>query len=205
MDNTSGIEKTSEAEKSSDDRKDNGSTKPSNVIGGRIQKVDSRVFIYIIAFVLFVLQLILYLRGIGTEWYNDLDIADANLDLNPILWTIAYLSSLVGYGWIIYKYPKVNIEFVISLTVIGIALSVIWDIVFFYVEDILLSVLVQILGCLLYGWLLYVLVLISPVAAFLHVPIVVFSYYQLYLNVKLFMANPERSVLRPLTRVSVFD
>lgn len=191
--------KSSEEPKNKDENK-----KETNLKEGKIQRVDARIFIYIIAFVLFILQLILYLRGITTEWYKDLDTGNASLDFNPILWTIAYLFSLAGYGWIIYNYPNANIEFIISLTILGIAFSVVWDIVFFYIEDILLSVLIQVLGCILYGWLLYVLALVSPVAAFLHIPIIIYTYYQLYLNIILFMANPERSILRPLTFTGVF-
>lgn len=167
--------------------------------------IDPRILIYVIALVLFFLQLILYLRGIDTQWYKNLDTTSASLDPGLILWVGTYISASIGYGWILYKYKDVNIEFIISLTVIGIALSVIWDFVFFYAQDILLSVLVQIAACALYAWLLYVVFSISGVAGFFHLPITIYTYYQFYLNVKLFLSNSERSNLRPIYNRDPFN
>ena len=177
----------------------------SNVKSGPKKGSNSKLIVYAIALIMFILQLILYLRGLETQWYKSLDTSSSSLDFGSSLWLGAYIFSFVGYGWLLYNYPDVNVEFVITLTVIGITLSVIWDLVFFYAQDILLSVLVQIAGASLYLWLIYVIFKISSIAGLLHIPITIYTYYFFYVNVRLFMSNSEKSSLRPILLRNIFN
>ncbi len=167
--------------------------------------LNNKIIVYLIVLILAVLQLVLYTRGLRTDFYRSLDITPLGLDLGSLIWFGSYILATIGYLWLAYKYPNSNIEFVLSLTVIGIILSIIWDINFFYIEDILGSVIVQLFACALYLWLVYVLFTISPIAGLLHIPILLYTYYQFYANVGLFLGNSEKSLLRPIYTMFAFD
>lgn len=160
-----------------------------------------KIIIYGVLICLFVLQIALYLRGVNSDWYRSLDISsNSSLGGGIITWFVVYAFVLVGYGYIIYTIPDAPIDFLVGLTVSSLSLTVLWDFVFFYARDILLSVIIQIAVAAIFLWITFVVFEISVLAGITQLPLLLRSYYLFYQNVIIYLDNPDKSNLRPLCR-----
>lgn len=156
---------------------------------------------YAIAFILFLFQIILFLRGIKTKWYLSLNTTtQSSLSGSVLTWIISYIFAIIGYVILMETGKSELTAFIIGITILGLTLSVLWDLVFFYLQDLLLACMIQIAVCILYTWIMYVMFYISPLVGILQLPLVLRSYYTFYQSALLYLNNSSSSNLRPIKK-----
>lgn len=160
-------------------------------------KTPIQIFVYIIIIILALFQILLYLEGLSTTWYNSLVLSQTTLADSVTTWIVVYMISLIGY-MILENSESTN--FLVGLTILGLSLSVLWDILFFYAQDILLALIVQIAICSVYSWIFYVISLDNTLSAILQLPLLLRSYWMFYETTLLFVNNSNNSMLRPKPR-----
>ena len=160
-----------------------------------------KIIIYGVLICLFVLQIILYLRGVESDWYRSLDITTSySLGGGVVAWVVVYAFVLIGYTFIAFTVKDAPIDFLIGLTIASLSLTVLWNFVFFYARDILLSVVIQIAVTAIFLWVTFVVFEISVFGGLMQLPVLLRTYFLFYQNVVLYLDNSDKSNLRPLKR-----
>jgi len=156
------------------------------------------ILVYTVLVFLFLAQIALYLSGLGTDWYGSLTISSsASLESGTIQWIITYLLSVGGF---LLVRDSDGIGFLIGLTVLGMVLTVLWDVLFFYARDILLALIVQFAVTSIYALVVFAVwnKTRNVAATILQIPILLRSYYLFYQTVILFLDNSGETKIRPL-------
>ena len=160
-----------------------------------------RVIGYIIVFILFILEIAIFLRGLNSEWYKALNTTTSSSLTGSIFsYVVAYAFALYGYYILMQLGLSSYTNFLIGITILGLTLSILWDLVFFYINDILLAALIQLAVATLYTWIMFVMFKLSSVVGILQLPLVLRSYYLFYQSVVLYLNNSSQSNLRPLMK-----
>jgi len=157
------------------------------------------VVIYIIIVMLFLFQIAIYAFGLETEWYKKLNTTSSSLSSGLFSWIVAYIFAVIGYLYLFSYFPDSDeTRFLIGTTILGLSLTILWDLVFFYAHDIVLSILTQLAVVAIYFWAAFIFGKVSILVLLLQIPLVIRSYYLLYQNIVLFLDNPGESALRPI-------
>lgn len=110
--------------------------------------------------------------------------------LFPIVWTILY--ALMGLSaYLIYRSNAAQSEKKNALIIYAAQLFVnfLWSIVFFRFKSLWLAVAVIVILLALIVWMLLVFRKISPVAAYLNIPYLIWTLFATYLTVSILVLN----------------
>lgn len=159
------------------------------------------VCIYIIVIVMFVIGIVLGARGLQTAFYQSLNTTvSATLTGSTLSFIIGYLFAAIGLIYLYYKEPENynKLGFLSGILILGLALDLFWYVVFFYGQDIGVSVVIYILSTIVYVWYLYEIAAVSPFAAIFQLPLVLRTLVLLYQNMSLYLVNPTYTSIRPI-------
>lgn len=156
---------------------------------------------YAIAIIIFLLEIAIFLRGLDSLFYKSLNTTTlSSLTGSIVGYVIAYAFALYGFYVLMVEGFTSYTNFLLGITILGLTLSILWDLVFFYINDILLACVVQMAVCVLYTWIMFILFKLSAVAGIFQLPLVLRNYYLFYQNVVLYLNNSSQSNLRSITK-----
>lgn len=155
--------------------------------------------LYAVIIILLLAKFLIAYQGWRSPWFQKIT---ENFPISEILATmsfiIVYSFSIAGLWLLVENTPHSELPkvgYFINLFLIGLIITLIWDVIFFYLHDIQLALIVYVFLILYYLWYAYEIGKYNLVAGLFQVPMIIRTIWFFILISILATKNPHQTIL----------